>query len=45
MSAYVLGEQGRVTCGRRHLVAAGVPKVRIVFSGFWKAARLDPEVR
>ncbi len=39
LSAYLAGEQGFVAAGRRHLIAAGVPKTRIVFTGYWKAGR------
>ncbi|GGS63954.1 siderophore-interacting protein [Streptomyces griseoviridis] len=37
--AFVVGEQRLATEGRRHLVATGMPKDRITFSGFWKADR------
>jgi NADPH-dependent ferric siderophore reductase len=39
LHAYLAGEQQLVTEGRRHLVAAGVPKSRIVFTGYWKVGR------
>lgn len=39
LSAYVVGEQTLATEGRRHLVAAGVPKPRIAFVGYWRAGR------
>lgn len=34
--AYVVGESALATGGRRHLHAAGLPKNRITFSGYWK---------
>jgi len=34
--AYVAGEQRLAAEGRRRLVAAGVPKSRIVFTGYWR---------
>ncbi|NRD27293.1 siderophore-interacting protein [Frigoribacterium sp. VKM Ac-2836] len=34
--AYVVGESALATGGRRHLHAAGLPKDRITFSGYWK---------
>ncbi|MFJ4983457.1 siderophore-interacting protein [Streptomyces sp. NPDC088732] len=34
--AFVVGESGLSTKGRRHLHRAGLPKDRIMFSGFWK---------
>jgi len=34
--AYIAGEQRLAAEGRRHLVAAGVPKGRIVFTGYWR---------
>ncbi len=34
--AYVVGESALATRGRRHLHAAGLPKDRITFSGYWK---------
>ena len=34
--AYVVGESALATSGRRHLHAAGLPKNRITFSGYWK---------
>ncbi|HEY0249515.1 MAG TPA: siderophore-interacting protein [Gryllotalpicola sp.] len=37
--AYLAGEQSLVAEGRRVLVAAGVPKSRIVFTGYWRAGR------
>jgi len=36
LSAYLVGEHTLPTEGRRHLVAAGVPKPRISFVGFWR---------
>ncbi len=39
LQAYLAGEQQLVTEGRRHLVAAGVPKQRITFTGYWKVGR------
>ncbi|MEA4945194.1 MAG: siderophore-interacting protein [Propionicimonas sp.] len=39
LSAYVVGEQALATEGRRHLVAAGVPKHRIMFVGYWRVGR------
>lgn len=39
LSAYVVGEQALATAGRRHLVAAGVPKPRIAFVGYWRVGR------
>lgn len=39
LSAYVVGEQALPTEGRRHLVAAGVPKSRITFVGYWRAGK------
>lgn len=35
--AFVVGEAGLATGGRRALRAAGLPASRITFSGFWKA--------
>lgn len=35
--AFVVGESGLATQGRRALHRAGLPKSRITFSGFWKA--------
>jgi NADPH-dependent ferric siderophore reductase len=37
LTAYVCGEHELPTRGRRHLVAAGVPKSRISFVGYWRA--------
>jgi NADPH-dependent ferric siderophore reductase len=37
VSAYLAGEQALVTGGRRHLVAAGWPKSKIEFVGYWRA--------
>ncbi|WP_277959941.1 SIP domain-containing protein [Frigoribacterium faeni] len=31
-----MGESALATSGRRHLHAAGLPKNRITFSGYWK---------
>lgn len=39
VQAYVGGEQAMVAGSRRHLVAAGVPKARIQFTGYWKIGR------
>lgn len=39
LHAYLAGEQAFVAESRRHLVAAGVPKSRIVFTGYWKVGR------
>ena len=39
LHAYLAGEQALVAESRRHLVAAGVPKARIVFTGYWKVGR------
>jgi len=39
LHAYLAGEQSLATYGRRHLVAAGVPKSRIVFTGYWRAGQ------
>lgn len=39
VQAYVAGEQSLAAEGRRHLLAAGVPKDRIVFTGYWKVGR------
>jgi len=36
--AFVVGESGLATGGRRALVRAGLPASRITFSGYWKAA-------
>jgi NADPH-dependent ferric siderophore reductase len=36
LAAYLAGEQALVAGGRRHLVAAGVPKAQIAFTGYWK---------
>jgi NADPH-dependent ferric siderophore reductase len=37
VSAYVVGERTLATGGRRHLVAAGVPKAQVQFVGYWRA--------
>jgi NADPH-dependent ferric siderophore reductase len=37
--AWVAGEAEMVTRVRRHLVAAGVPKARISFQGYWRRGR------
>ncbi|MDR0417432.1 MAG: siderophore-interacting protein [Propionibacteriaceae bacterium] len=37
VTAYIAGEQTLAAQGRRHLVAAGVPKQRIEFTGYWRA--------
>jgi len=39
LQAYLVGEHTIPVEGRRHLVAAGVPKSRIVFTGYWKVGR------
>ncbi|MFL0411192.1 siderophore-interacting protein [Microbacterium paludicola] len=39
LSAYLAGEQSLVAAGRRHLVGIGVPKQRIVFTGYWRVGR------
>ncbi|WP_345752787.1 siderophore-interacting protein [Microbacterium rhizophilus] len=39
LSVYLAGEQALVAAGRRHLVAVGVPKQRIVFTGYWRIGR------
>ncbi|RNI21100.1 siderophore-interacting protein [Flexivirga caeni] len=39
LQAYFGGEQAMVAGSRRHLVAAGVPKSRIEFTGYWKVGR------
>lgn len=39
LHAYLAGEQALVTEGRRHLVAAGVPKNRIDFTGYWRIGK------
>lgn len=39
LHAYLVGEQNLATQGRRHLVAAGVPKNRIDFIGYWRIGR------
>lgn len=39
LHAYLVGEQQIATEGRRHLIAAGVPKNRIVFVGYWRVGR------
>ncbi len=39
LHAYLAGEQRLVAESRRHLVASGVPKARISFTGYWKAGR------
>jgi NADPH-dependent ferric siderophore reductase len=39
VQAYIAGEQSLAAEGRRHLVAVGVPKGRVVFTGYWKAGR------
>lgn len=36
LSAYLVGEQALATGARRHLVALGVPKKSILFSGYWR---------
>ncbi|AQP51961.1 hypothetical protein BW733_15165 [Tessaracoccus flavescens] len=37
--AFLVGEQRLAAEGRRHLVACGVAKARIEFSGFWRVGR------
>ncbi|MDR1078145.1 MAG: siderophore-interacting protein, partial [Propionibacteriaceae bacterium] len=37
VAAYLAGEQALVSGGRRHLVAAGWPKSKIEFVGYWRA--------
>jgi len=39
LHAYLAGEQHLVAESRRHLVASGVPKARISFTGYWKVGR------
>ncbi len=39
LHAYLAGEQALVAGARRHLVAAGVSKARIAFTGYWKVGR------
>lgn len=39
VSAYLVGEQQLPVGARRHLVALGVPKSRIAFSGYWRLGR------
>jgi len=39
LHAYLVGENAIPVEGRRHLVAAGVPKSRIVFVGYWRVGR------
>lgn len=39
LHAYLAGEQQLVAESRRHLVAAGVPKPRIAFTGYWRIGR------
>ena len=39
LHAYLAGENSIAIEGRRHLVAAGVPKARIAFTGYWKVGR------
>jgi len=36
LTAYICGEHELPTQGRRHLVAQGVPKPRIIFVGYWR---------
>ncbi|MDX3070817.1 siderophore-interacting protein [Streptomyces sp. MI02-7b] len=40
--AFVVGESGLSTKGRRHLHRAGLPKHRITFSGFWRHEAHQP---
>jgi NADPH-dependent ferric siderophore reductase len=37
VTAYLAGEQALASGGRRHLVAAGLPKSKIEFVGYWRA--------
>ncbi|QAY70221.1 siderophore-interacting protein [Xylanimonas protaetiae] len=39
VSAYLAGEQSIPAEGRRHLVAAGVPKAQITFVGYWRQGK------
>jgi NADPH-dependent ferric siderophore reductase len=39
LMAYIVGERDLPTWARRHLVATGVPKSRILFVGFWRLGR------
>lgn len=39
VQGYVAGEQALATGGRRHLVAMGVPKERVAFTGYWRQGR------
>ncbi|WP_454229440.1 SIP domain-containing protein [Propioniciclava flava] len=39
LAAYIAGEQALPTQARRHLVGAGVPKERIVFTGYWRQGK------
>ncbi|TQL66423.1 NADPH-dependent ferric siderophore reductase [Nocardioides albertanoniae] len=39
LSAYLVGERTIPAEGRRHLVAAGVPKSRITFVGYWRIGK------
>lgn len=39
---FIVGEQQLATQGRRHLVARGVPKANIRFSGYWKLGAASP---
>lgn len=39
LHAYLAGEQQLVAESRRHLVAVGVPKHRISFTGYWRVGR------
>jgi NADPH-dependent ferric siderophore reductase len=39
LSAYVCGEHELPTQARRYLVAAGVPRARITFVGYWRAGK------
>lgn len=41
LHAYLAGEQQLVAEGRRHLVAARVPKDRIDFTGYWRLGRAE----
>ncbi|MBO3663572.1 siderophore-interacting protein [Microbacterium stercoris] len=39
LGVYLAGEQALAAEGRRHLVAAGIPKHDITFTGYWKVGR------
>jgi NADPH-dependent ferric siderophore reductase len=42
VTAYIAGEQALAADGRRHLLAAGVPKDRIEFVGYWRVGVVQP---